>query len=407
MVDWLRAVLRGRRPFCLLVIATVSLVGCQGEPETATTSTPATKNDSAPETGATPGRETGATPGNQTAEPDLPPPPGMVWIPGGTFLMGSTDDEARPDEGPVHAVTVTGFYMDITEITNSQFAEFVAATGYQTTAERKPELAEIMAQQPPGTPPPDPAILVPGSLVFHKTDQPVPTTGPGAIMQWWAWTPGASWRHPNGPDTTLEGLDDHPVVQVSWDDAVAYCQWAGKQLPTEAQWEFAARGGLHQQPYIWGADPVSDKQPQANIWQGQFPYRNTLADGYETTAPVRSFPPNGFGLYDMGGNVWEWCSDWYRKDYYASLVDVQSVDPPGPPSTDHPLEPRRSKRGGSFLCHRDYCSSYRPSARMSTSTDSGNCHAGFRAVMTAEQWREKLARQSAGEPSTPASSSEK
>ncbi len=372
-------------PLIVLIVPLGLMIGCEQQPE----SPPA---DNPPATAKSPASD--ATRPGSTG-PDLPPPPGMVWIPGGTFLMGSTDREARPDEAPIHAVRVSGFYMDVTEVTNARFAEFVAATGYVTTAERKPEMAEIMAQQPPGTPPPDESQLVPGALVFHKTEGPVPTTGPGVLFQWWAWTPGASWRHPAGPDSTIEGLQDHPVVQVSWHDAVAYCQWAGKQLPTEAQWEFAARGGLNQQPYVWGSEPVSDEKPQANVWQGQFPNRNVAADGYETTAPVRSFPPNGFGLYDMAGNVWEWCSDWYRKDYYQSLVDVESQDPAGPESTDHPLEPRRSQRGGSFLCHRDYCSSYRPSARMSTSSDTGLSHAGFRCVMTESMWREKLARSKA------------
>ena len=335
--------------------------------------------------------------GTQTAatdsQPDLPMPPGMVWIPAGKFLMGCDTRLAREDEKPTHVVRLTGFYIDVTEITNAQFSEFVAATGYITTAEKKPELAEIMKQQPPGSPPPDESVLVPGSLVFQMTDQPVNTSAPDAFIQWWRWTPGASWRHPQGPDSNIDELSDHPVVQVSWDDAVAYCSWAGKSLPTEAQWEYAARGGLHQQPFVWGDEPDSDKTPQANIWQGQFPNRNALIDGFAATAPVKSFPANGYGLYDVAGNVWEWCGDWYRADYYQSVASIESIDPTGPPSTDHPYEPRRVNRGGSFLCHRDYCSSYRPSARMSTSHDSGLCHIGFRGAMSESQWRERLRQQ--------------
>jgi formylglycine-generating enzyme required for sulfatase activity len=318
----------------------------------------------------------------------------MVWIPGGEFWMGSEVDRgapheqnARPDEGPVHRVRVSPFWMDSTEVTNAQFRAFVEATGYITTAEKKPDVAAIMAQVPEGTPPPDEANLVPGALVFHKTTGPVPTDD---MTRWWTWTHGANWRHPQGPDSSIEGLDEHPVVQVSWDDAVAYCRWAGKRLPTESEWEFAARAGLDRELFVWGDDPASDIKPQANIWQGQFPFKNTERDGFLYTAPVRSFPPNGYGLYDMAGNVWEWCHDWYRPDTYAALAKENvTIDPLGPESSfyaPNPREPRRVIRGGSFLCHRDYCSSYRPSARMSTSPDTGTCHTGFRCVISADQW---------------------
>ncbi len=363
---------------CYLVLAAVfaPIVACVREPDSPRAAPPADPR----------GRDASSRV-NIHDKPDLPTPQGMVWIPGGRFDMGSDDSGARPNEHPVHVVSLTGFYMDVTEVTNAQFAEFVAATGYVTTAERVPDRAAIVAQMPPGASPPDESMLVPGALVFRMTAVPVSTTQPGDYEQWWIWTPGTSWRHPTGPTSTLDGLDDHPVVQVSWDDAQAYCEWAGKQLPTEAQWEYAARGGLDQKPFVWGDEPPSDRD--ANIWQGQFPFRNSASDGYAATAPVASYPPNGFGLYDMAGNVWEWCSDWFREDWYQILSVEAQFDPAGPPSTDHPRDPRKVQRGGSFLCHRDYCSSYRPSARVGTSTDTGLSHSGFRAVMSETAWRTK------------------
>ena len=300
--------------------------------------------------------------------------------------MGGEFSESRDDERPIHQVTVGPFWIDETEVTNAKFREFVEATGYKTTAEVAPKMQDIMKQLPAGTPKPSKDMLVPGSLVFRQTDQPVRTDD---FRQWWHWTAGANWQHPTGPDSDIEGLDDHPVVHVSWFDAVEFCNWAGKRLPTEAEWEFAARGGLEQQPYVWGSEKVSDKMPQANIWQGQFPFRNTLNDGYLTTAPAKQFPGNGFGLYDVAGNVWEWTADWYRADTYRNRADEQVVDPIGPEQSyyvPNPREPRRVQRGGSFLCHRDYCSSYRPSARMSCSPDTGSSHTGFRCVTTEELW---------------------
>jgi formylglycine-generating enzyme required for sulfatase activity len=311
--------------------------------------------------------------------------------------MGSNDPLARPDEQPVHAVAVTGFYMDIHEVTNAEFAKFVEATGYQTVAERTPIWSDIASRQPPGAPPPDPELLVPGSLVFRMTAKPVSIRGPEDFRQWWHWTPGASWRHPQGPGSSIEEIMDHPVVHVAWEDAVAWCEWAGKQLPTEAQWEYAARGGLHQQPYVWGGapEPASGQPALANIWQGQFPYRNTNADGYVLTAPVGSYPANGFGLHDMAGNVWEWCEDWYARDAYQSSSGEPQRDPVGPAGPENNWERARVQRGGSFLCHEDYCSSYRPSARMPKSGDTGLSHSGFRGVMMESVWRERLA---AGQP---------
>jgi formylglycine-generating enzyme required for sulfatase activity len=313
-------------------------------------------------------------------------PPGMVWISGGEFAMGSDLPDARPDEQPVHRVQVAGFWIDQTEVTNAQFARFVDATAYVTTAERPPDLAEIMSQLPPGTPPPPAEKLVPGSIVFTPPDRPVPLDD---IGQWWSWTAGADWRHPEGPGSNLDGRMDHPVVQVSWDDAVAYCRWAHKRLPTEAEWEYAARGGLDAKHFIWGDADVSETRPQANIWQGNFPNENLAADRFTRTAPVKSFPPNGFGLYDMAGNVWEWCSDWYAVNTYGRRAGHDAVDnPQGPDETYAPHRPEallRVQRGGSFLCNASYCASYRPSARMANSPDTGMSHVGFRCVVPGPQ----------------------
>jgi len=309
-----------------------------------------------------------------------PPPPGMVWISGGEFTMGTDLDRAWPDERPAHRVSVDGFWIDQTEVTNAQFRTFVAATGYVTTAERAPSLEEIMSQSPPGTPPPPKESLVPGSLVFTP---PAGRVNLDDFSQWWAWVPGASWRHPEGPGSTIEGRDDHPVVQVSWDDANAYARWAGKRLPTEADWEFAARGGLDGKPYVWGDAPPTDLPARANIWQGEFPHKNTAADRFERTSPVKSFAPNGYGLYDMAGNVWEWCADWYDRDLFRRRAGGLVVNPIGPERSSDPTRPyaaQRVQRGGSFLCNDDYCSRYRPSARHGCSPDTGMSHVGFRCV---------------------------
>lgn len=313
-------------------------------------------------------------------------PSGMVWIRGGEFTMGSDHPLGRPDELPLHRVRVDGFWMDATEVTNAQFQEFVEATGYVTTAERAVDWAELRKQLPPGTPKPPEERLQPGSMVFTPPAGSVPLED---IQQWWTWTRGASWRHPDGPGSSTEGKADHPVVQVSWDDALAYCQWAGKRLPTEAEWEYAARGGLDRQPFVWGDAPLSEEVPTANIWQGAFPHSNTKADGYVRTAPVRSFAANGYGLYDMAGNVWEWCSDWYRPDAYAlRSADALAVNPSGPEKSydaRRPYMPQRVQRGGSYLCNDVYCASYRPAARMPCSPDTGMSHVGFRCVIPADE----------------------
>ena len=313
-----------------------------------------------------------------------PAPPGMVWIPGGEFTMGTNEADSWPAERPAHRVRVDGFWMDATEVTNAEFRKFVAATDYLTTAERKPEWEEIKKQVPPGTPKPPEESLVAGALVFTPPERPIKLDD---ASQWWQWTPDADWRHPEGPKSNLEGRDDHPVVHVSWDDATAYCQWAGKRLPTEAEWEFAARGGLEGKRYVWGDAPVSETKPQCNIWQGHFPDNHSNADKFSRTAPVKSFPPNGYGLYEMPGNVWEWCSDWYRPDAYRLQLKATSggvvLNPQGPKESFDPAEPyapKRVHRGGSFLCNDSYCSNYRPSGRRGNSPDTGMSHVGFRCV---------------------------
>lgn len=327
-----------------------------------------------------------------TADPPHPPPPvGMVWVPGGEFTMGSDAEWSLPNERPAHRVRVDGFWMDEQAVTNAQFRAFVAATGYVTTAERKPDWEQLKKQVPPGTPRPDDSVLVAGSLVFSPPDGPVPLNN---MAGWWQWVPGADWKHPDGPGSTIDGKDNLPVVQVSWDDAAAYARWAGKRLPTEAEWEFAARGGLDDARFCWGnapmpADPDGAPRHMANTFQGDFPHRNTAEDGFKGVAPVKSFPPNGYGLYDMAGNVWSWCADQYRADMHVDAASAGLCEnPQGPDTTFDPTDPfvplKRVIKGGSYLCHVSYCESYRPSARRGTPPDTGSSHVGFRCVMTVE-----------------------
>ncbi len=303
------------------------------------------------------------------------PTEGMVWIAPGEFWMGSEHGESR-DSRPEHRVYVDGFWMDSTDVTNAQFERFVRATGYVTVAERKPTAEEF-----PNAPR---EKLVPGSVVFSP---PADGVSLNDYTAWWAWVPGADWRHPEGPKSNIIGKERHPVVQVAWADAQAYARWAGKRLPTEAEWEFAARGGLDRQPYVWGSEFKPKGAFQANTFQGHFPDHNSAEDGYAGTSPVKSFPPNRYGLYDMAGNVWQWCADWYRADYYAQLAKAGAPvrNPQGPPDSFDPDDPgiaKRVQKGGSFLCTDQYCSRYMPGTRGKGEPGTATNHAGFRCVKT-------------------------
>ncbi|MGL6075582.1 MAG: formylglycine-generating enzyme family protein [Fimbriiglobus sp.] len=310
-------------------------------------------------------------------------PGGMVWIPAGEFQMGSVDGPRT--EQPVHRVFVDGFFLDEHEVTNEQFDQFVTETKFVTEAEKKPDWEVMKKSLPPDTAKPPADQLVPGSLVFKQPKEATPAEN---VSKWWAWTPGAYWRQPEGPGSDLKGREKHPVVHVAFDDVQAYCKWAKKRLPTEAEWEYAARGGLAAQRFTWGNTKPTDRDGQfANIWQGTFPHENTLVDGHLRTAPVKSYTPNGYKLYDMAGNVWEWCSDWYRADAYETRVGL-TKNPTGPNDFWDPREPETPKRvirGGSFLCHVTYCESYRPAARRGGATDTGMSHTGFRCAKSVEK----------------------
>ena len=316
-----------------------------------------------------------------TATQEAEAPAGMVLIAAGEFNMGST--EGQPNEEPVHVVRIKAFWMDETEVTNAQFREFVEATGYITQGEKS-----FSAEEYPNAPL---EALLAGSLIFTKTDGPVPLDD---HMRWWTFVPGADWRHPQGPESSIDGLDDHPVVCISWEDAAAYAKWAGKRLPTEAEWEYAARGGLKGSTYAWGEEFAPEGEIQANLWQGDFPHENTNEDGFALTAPVKSYKPNGYGLYDISGNVWEFVQDWYDPDYYMKSpefapdgpTEAQVLDPGSRlrrNSDNRPqlaTTPHKVIRGGSFLCNDCYCKGYRPSARQIADMITSTNHTGFRCV---------------------------
>ncbi|WP_282180219.1 formylglycine-generating enzyme family protein [Maribacter stanieri] len=315
-------------------------------------------------------------------------PDGMVWVSGTTFKQGavSNDKTAMQHEKPAIDVTVDGFFMDATEVTNAQFAAFVKATGYVTVAEKGIDWEELKKQVPVGTEKPHDSILQPGSLTFKKSKSTVPNLYD--FSQWWNWTIGANWQHPNGPKSTIKGKENYPVVQVAYEDALAYCKWANRRLPTEAEWELASRAGSFGTVYNWGNDESVLKE-KANTWEGEFPVENTEADGFELRAPVKSYPPNAYGLYDMAGNVWEWTSDWYNTNYYKEIKARNTVliNPAGaeaPFTPNNQLAKERVIKGGSFLCSESYCASYRVSARMGSSMDSSLEHTGFRTVATVD-----------------------
>lgn len=325
---------------------------------------------------------------------NLPPgtaPQGMVWIPGGEFSMGSEDPrgdicggpDAMRDARPIHRVYVDGFFMDATEVTNEEYERFVKATGYVTIAEQTPRAEDF-----PGAPPEN---LVAGSTVFTPTPTPVPLDD---HFRWWRYQKGANWRYPDGPGSSLQGREKQPVIHIAYDDAVAYAKWAGKRLPTEAEWEFAARGGRAGELYSWGNDLKPGDKYVANIFEGVFPVKDTGADGFAGIAPVAQYPANPYGLFDIGGNVWEWVSDWYRPDSYQQRVLAGGVarNPIGPLTPYDPAEPNEKKRvhrGGSFLCTDQYCTRYMVGSRGKGEVSTGSNHVGFRCVMTPEQYRGK------------------
>jgi len=326
--------------------------------------------------GARPGARGNLVAAMPPAGLDSRPGPDMVWIPGGTFLMGS--DHHYPEEAPTHRVSVGGLWMDRHTVTNAEFAHFVRKTGYLTVAEQAPDPADY-----PGA---KPELLVPASTVFR---QPPHRVDLGNHYNWWTYVPGANWRHPQGPGSSVKKKPDHPVVHVAWDDVEAYAAWAGKQLPTEAEWEFAARGGLDAAEFAWGEEFTPEGRWMANTWQGEFPIHNTKQDGYAGTAPVGSYPANGYGLLDMIGNVWEWTTDWYQT--HGGIADAcctvanprggtrhRSADPNDPVGV-----PRKVMKGGSHLCAPNYCRRYRPAARMAQPIDTATSHLGFRCIVRA------------------------
>jgi formylglycine-generating enzyme required for sulfatase activity len=322
------------------------------------------------------------SPTGETATAIKEPPAGMVWIEGGIYTRGAVQPGEYPREYPSHKVEVPGFFIDTIEVTNAQYSEFVAATGYITIAERPVDWDEMLKQVPPGTPKPPDSLLVPGSLVFSP---PAEIVSLDNYFQWWSWKNYVSWKHPEGPGSDISERMNHPVVHIAYADAEAYCTWKGGRLPTEAEWEYAARGGLEGKRFSWGDEDPLKNPGLANIYQGAFPTDNTAEDGFGGTAPVGSFPPNNYGLYDMAGNVWEWCSDLFNENYYYTIDAAQLCrNPAGPQTSYDPRDPYSQKRvmkGGSYLCHVSYCENYRPSAREAGAEDTGMPHLGFRCVI--------------------------
>ncbi|SDE61180.1 Formylglycine-generating enzyme, required for sulfatase activity, contains SUMF1/FGE domain [Pricia antarctica] len=361
--------------------AFVFLIGCKEEKKTAPTSE---------ETSQKIKKE--VSPQDTTVIKEKPQgidtPDGMVWIPGAIIEQGAVpqDKMAMEHEKPAHKVAIDGFFMDITEVTNAEFKKFVDETGYKTVAEREIDWEEMKKQLPEGTPKPHDSIMQPGSLTFKKAKTSVPNLYD--FSQWWQWQIGANWKHPDGPESSLIGKENEPVVHIAYEDALAYCEWAGRRLPTEAEWERAAQGNQSESVYFWG-DDASGLSKKANTWEGEFPVTNTEADGFDKRAPVKSYPPNDFGLYDMAGNVWEWTNDWYNTDYYTEVAARNTIlkNPKGAESPFNARDPyakEKVMKGGSFLCNASYCASYRISARMATSLDSSLEHLGFRTVASAD-----------------------
>jgi formylglycine-generating enzyme required for sulfatase activity len=320
----------------------------------------------------------GAPPDPRAAPADASRAPAeLAWIPGGAFTMGS--NAHYPEEAPPHRVTVGAFWMDRYTVTNKEFRRFVDATGYVTLAEKPANPDDYPGAQP--------QMLAPSSVLFRKAAGPVDLRNP---YNWWIYVAGTDWRHPRGPGSSLQGLWDHPVVHVAYEDAEAYARWAAKELPTEAEWEFAARGGLDGAQYSWGDELTPGGRPHANTWQGEFPWQNLLEDGFEWTAPVGTFPANGYGLHDMAGNVWEWTTDWYQEHAKIEHACCTIDNPRGggrdesfDPRTPGVKIPRKVMKGGSYLCAPNYCRRYRPAARMAQGVDTSTCHLGFRCIVRA------------------------
>ncbi len=360
-------------------IAAVALVaGCGGSDAGSASQPAAHADDHAGHGAAAPAAASANAAGAEavrvnSAEPPGPAPDGMVWVPGGTFWMGC-ENCGMPDALPVHLVRVDGFWMDRAPVTNAEFERFVRATKYATVAERA-----LNPRDYPGAPP---DLLKPGSAVFSPTSKAVTLDNP---LQWWRYTPGANWRHPEGPASGIGSRADHPVVHVAYEDVEAYAAWAKKRVPTEAEFEFAARGGLDRQPYSWGHEMRPGGRAAANTWQGTFPAADQGDDGYRGTSPVSAFPANGFGLRDMGGNVWQWTADWYRPETYATRAAAGgvAVNPAGPDRSYDPQEPgakKRVLRGGSYLCTDQYCARYLVGSRGKGEVTSGTSNLGFRLV---------------------------